>query len=144
MTDLKRKKRVLFDFIRVSLPAFRDYWLKIKSAITKENSVGIYVGICNKSEINIYFKDCVAGGYTGFFQIKLFARPECEDYAECAEEILEHEVLHQVLNNIEGRETKKALDNIHKSFYVYDVIAKKWHFVVKFVLEKKNHIVNIL
>lgn len=86
----------------------------------------------------MYFKDCIAGGYTGFVQIKLFAQPNCENYEKCAEEILNHEVLHQVLNKIEGHEAKMALDNIHKSFYVYDGSSKKWNFVVNFVFEKKN------
>jgi len=97
------------------------------------------VGICNKSEVNMYFDNCIAGGYTGFIQIKLFAQPECGDYEECAEEILEHEVLHQVLDSVVGHDAKMALDNIHKSFYVYDEETKKWRFIIKFVAGKKKN-----
>lgn len=137
MVILKRNKRFLYDFIRVSLSGFQDMWLKFKTTITKENFTGIYVGICNKSEVNMYFKNCVAGGYTGFVQIKLFAQPNCEDYEECAEDIINHEVLHQVLEKVAGVEAKKALDKIHRSFYVYDCNEKKWRFVINFVYEKK-------
>jgi hypothetical protein len=136
MADLKRKKHFLFDLLRVSLPAFKDYFLKVKTGLSNENPIGRYVGICNKSEVNMYFKDCIAGGYTGWVQIKLFAKLDCDDYEECAEEILTHEVLHQVLEEVEGRTTKKALDNIHQPFYVYDTTAKKWHFVIEFVSGK--------
>jgi hypothetical protein len=138
MADLRKRARIPFDFIRISLPAFQDMWLKLKTTITKENFTGIYIGICNKSEVNMYFKNCVAGGYTGYVQIKLFAQPNCEDYEECAEDIINHEVLHQVLEKVGGIEAKKALDKIHKSFYVYDVTEKKWRFVIKFVHEKNS------
>lgn len=136
MADLQRKKRFLFDLVRVSLPAFRDYYLRVKTNVLGENPIGRYVGICNKSEVNMYFKDCIAGGYTGWVQIKLFAQKDCDDYEGCAEEILTHEVLHQVLEQVEGPYTKKALDNIHQPFFVYDTVAKKWHFVIEFVSGK--------
>jgi hypothetical protein len=145
MADLGKRKRFLFDLVRVSLPAFKDYWLKFKTSITKENPIGIYVNICNSSEVNRYFKDCVAGGYTGWIQIKLFARENCSNYEECAEEIIIHEVLHQVLDQVVGHEAKMALDNIHQPFYVYDEVAKKWRFVLKFVGGKKvNKVIQII
>lgn len=86
----------------------------------------------------MFFDNCIAGGYTGWIQIKIFARPECGDYEECAEEIIEHEVLHQVLDRVIGHDAKMSLDNIHKSFYVYDEGTKKWKFVVKFVVGKSE------
>jgi len=138
MAGLKKKARFPFDLIRVSLPAFYDYYLKIKAAVTKENPIGVYVGICNKSEVNMYFDNCIAGGYTGWIQIKIFARPECSDYEKCAEEIIGHEVLHQVLDQVVGHEAKMSLDNIHKSLYCYDTNTKKWRFTVEFVTKKKN------
>jgi hypothetical protein len=137
MAHLKKRARFPFDLIRTSLPTFYDMWLMLKTRVTKENPIGIYVGICNKSEVNMFFEDCVAGGYTGWVLIKIFAHPECGDYAECAEEILNHEVLHQVLERIEGHEAKMALDNIHRSFYCYDEATKKWRFVVEFAAEDK-------
>lgn len=135
MASLKKKARFPFDLIRTSLPAFYDAWLKLKTR--NENPIGVHVHICNQSEINMYFKDCVAGGYTGWVLIKLFAHPECGDYAECTEEILTHEVLHQVIEKVAGHEAKMALDHIHKSFYCYDEVTKKWRFVVEFAKEDK-------
>lgn len=136
MANLKKRARIPFDLLRTTLPAFYDAWLAFRTR--HENPIGVYVHICNQSEINMYFKDAVAGGYTGWVLIKIFAHPQCGDYAECAEEIINHEVLHQVLDKVAGHEAKIALDKIHKSFYCYDMNEKKWRFVVQFSLEDKN------
>jgi len=134
----------LYDFLQISLSAFKDYYLKLKVSITEEEYIGRYVGIMNPSERRFGFQKCIAGGYTGFVQIKLFANTDCDDYEECAEEILEHEVLHQVLDKVVGHDAKIALDKIHKSFYVLDCNENKWRFVIKFMSTKKNGQVAII
>lgn len=138
MIDLKKRALFLFDFLRAHLPVFYDFYLELKTVITKENFIGVYVGICNASEIRLWYKNCVGGGYTWSTLIKLFVQPNCENCEECAEEIINHEVLHQVLSKVEGPKAKETLDNIHKAFYVYNCTTKKWEFIIKFAYEKKT------
>lgn len=138
--DIKGIPLFLYDMLQVSLCALKDYWLKFKVTITKENYIGRYVGIISSSERRLSFEKCIAGGYTGYVLIKLFSNPDCDDYEECAEEILNHEILHQVLDKVVGHEAKMGLDNIHKSFYVLDCNENKWRFVIKFVSKKKGNV----
>lgn len=135
---LKRLPQVLYDVVELSISSLEDYLLKFKVIVTKEDYVGRHLGICNSSEIHMIFKSCIAGGYTGNVNIKLFASSKCKDYEEAAEQILEHEVLHQVLNRVVGFEAKKKLDNIHQSFYALDVRNQKWQYTIEFIRKKPN------
>jgi hypothetical protein len=90
------------------------------------------------------FDSCSAGGFCGFVQIKLFALPNCGDYEECCEQILEHEVLHQTLGKMIGVDAKRELDHIHRSFFALDCNTNQWTYVLRFAHEKKGKITIIL
>lgn len=128
----------LFDILQFALTSFNDLFLRIRAKISGENPIGRYVGICNKTEKRRMFHNSIAGGYCGYVKIKLFAIPNCSDYEDCVEQILNHEVLHLVLDKVAGEEARKKLDTIQRSFYVLDCNANKWHFVVSFVLYKNG------
>jgi hypothetical protein len=139
-SNLRNLPLFLFDFVRLAFSAFADYYLKIRTSLSKNNPIGAYVGVCNKSEIRMMFPECIAGGYTGFVQIKIFALPNCSDCEECAIELLNHEILHQTLDKVIGGEAKVKLDKIHKPFCVLDCATNKWSYVIRFVHEKRGHI----
>lgn len=136
-------KKLLYNIantIRLAPIILNDYFTSMKIFITNENYVGIYVGICNKTEVKTFFSDMVAGGYTGYSYIKLFELQNIVDEEDCAVDILNHEVLHQVIGKVAGREAQQKLDNIHKSFYICEVETEKWKYTINFIFSKKNHI----
>jgi hypothetical protein len=90
------------------------------------------------------FKGCIAGGYTGRVQIKIFVLPDCQDCEETAEATLNHEMLHQVLDRVIGSEAKRKLDNVQKPFYVLDIETNKWQYMVEFVNKKSDGVIIIV
>jgi hypothetical protein len=135
---LHKTSRFLFDFIILSIAGFLDFALKAKVLLTREDYIGKYLSICNASEIRMMFGRCIAGGYTGFVQIKLFSMENCSEWENCAEEILNHEVLHQVVYKVAGWDAKQKLDRVHQTFYVLDLKTKKWEYVVGFIAKEGN------
>jgi hypothetical protein len=118
-----------------------DYLLAMKVKLTKENHIGVYVGICNKSERKILFPNTIAGGYCGYSSIKIFTEPSrINNVEDCALQILNHEVLHQVIGETGGHEARDKLDNVHKPFYVLDCQINKMRYVVSFCLYRKGHL----
>jgi hypothetical protein len=92
------------------------------------------------------FRGCIAGGYyrrikyVNICLIEIFVRSDCLDYEDCTIEILSHEILHFVLDKIEGSKTSMALDRVHRPFFIYDCAIKKWKYAARFIHEKNGKI----
>jgi hypothetical protein len=101
--------------------------------------------IISNSERKKYFKNCVAGGYCGHTilgenWIDIFEEP---DYPNCEDdviEILNHEVLHLVLGEVEGRKVKRKLDNIQKVVWDIDWATNTIRHRIEFIFKKRKHI----
>jgi hypothetical protein len=103
------------------------------------------IRICSKREKKTYFEDAVAGGISDENSIALFMLSNMiKEEEECAVQILNHEVLHQVLGRTIDKSTMMKLDNIQKPCYLYDYEAKKWSREVIFIFRKKNRYVVIV
>ena len=108
--------------------ALLDWVLMIWSWFQKINYVGRYIYIISNSEQKFYFGgNYAAYGYSGLVIIKLGLPKQYFTY-DLAVELLNHEVLHQVINKIAGSSTSEKLDNIHKSSF------KNFCHVIDFII----------
>jgi len=122
----------------------RLLWLKCK--ITKDDAIGTYVKVMSLSERRFIFAlDTRAGGYSTDVLIKLFADKEILVDEDSLTEVLNHEILHQVLDKVEGTKARLGLDNITKITTRFDCNEKKWYFNIDFqILPKQKNFSFIL
>lgn len=105
--------------------------------------------IVDDAERKEMFEKDIAGGFCnhkgGKTVVKLFISSDFEgEVEECTIEILNHEILHLALRKVEREKTERALDKIHKPFYVFDCETRKWQFVIKFIHEKNGKTLTII
>jgi len=91
-----------------------DYALTIWTRLRKIDYIGVYVGVMSKSERKFFFEDeIVGGGYNGYTIIRLFFETKWHS-TRAIEELIIHEVLHQVLYERISSKAYHMLDNVHK------------------------------
>lgn len=92
---------------------FYDYLLTLWVYLKGIDAVGVYVKIMSPSERALLFdEEDVGCGYTGFTLIKIGFKEQWMT-AEAVENLLGHEVLHEVLYKRIERDTCHKLDAIH-------------------------------
>lgn len=93
---------------------FYDLLLTAWTRAKNENHIGRYVKVMSPSEFAFLFSKETAGcGYTGFTLLKIWYKKEyCTPHR--VENLLTHEILHQVLRRRIGAEASHKLDNVHK------------------------------
>jgi hypothetical protein len=114
----------------------RLLWLRCK--ITGENTIGCNIKVMSPSERRFIFAlDTRAGGYSTDVLIKMFADKEILVDEESLTEVLNHEVLHQVLDKVGGEKARLCLDNITKVTTMFNCNEKKWYFEIGFAKDGK-------
>lgn len=93
---------------------FYDYALTLWVWLKGLNSIGVYVKIMSPSEkVELFNKEDVGCGYAGLTLIKI-GFEECWMVEEAVENLLGHEILHQVLARRISGKTSHMLDNVHE------------------------------
>lgn len=91
-----------------------DYFLTLWVWLKGIDSVGVYIKIMSPSEKAILFdEEDVGCGYTGCTLIKIGFRKEWAT-AEAVENLLGHEILHQVLGRRISNKASHKLDDVHE------------------------------
>lgn len=95
---------------------FYDYLLTFWTRLKKIDHIGVYVKIMSPSEHVLLFKETDIGyGYAGHTILKVGFKEQWIT-PEAVEDLLNHEVLHQIIKKRIGYKESKQLDEIHKSF----------------------------
>lgn len=92
---------------------FYDIFLTIYVTLTYEHYIGIYLKIMTHSEQKWLFENNIIGGGYSLTFFKIFFNEKFFSVESCIY-LINHEVLHQVLFEVEGSKAKHCLDHIHK------------------------------
>jgi len=131
--------RQIYDILISGCWTIYDIFLTLKYKLFHENYVGVCIRVMSPSERRLYFDEFVtAGGLSSAFcLIKIFADKDALLDEESFVDLIDHEVLHQVLEKVHPP-ARIALDNIHKPFIMLNCDSGKWKFYTNFVFLKNG------
>jgi hypothetical protein len=136
---LMKLPQILLDFLVISYWGFYDIYLGLKY---RKKSPYVDIHIMSENEKRFFFPNDGAGGYAGIRLIKIFILPNSFiDEFDTTCDILNHEILHQVLNNVISYKAKVKLDKIQKAIYVYNYETKKWSYRIAFSVFSKGKLI---
>lgn len=115
---LKNFLRKTYKYVRhgpfMAYWCFYDYLLTLWVWLKGLDSIGVYIKIMSPSEKALLFEeDDIGCGYAGFTLIKIeFDKSQAT--VDRVMNLLDHEILHQVLERRVSNKTSHKLDDVHK------------------------------
>ena len=137
--SIKQLPQILLDFLVVACWGLYDFYLALRY---RKKSPYVDVHIMGRSERRFLFPKDVGGGYAGIRLIKIFVLPNTNvDEFDMTCDIINHETLHSILNNVISYKAKARLDKVQKAIYVYNYGTKKWSYRIVFNMVIKGKVI---